>query len=134
MDEPRKHRLGWLLAGLLIAGCGKQDTDKLARVGRTAAAKAEALTGGSNNRLLHGWQAIRADLDEMALDARVSARLRWDKTLEGASIHVTADNGLVELRGTVRDMAQRTRAADLARSTVGAVEVKDELEIPARAP
>src|SRR5438309_1076551 len=71
---------GWLLVGALLAGggCSNEDAEHLVHVGKVAAAKVEALTGG-NDKLLGGWQAVRGDLNELGLDARVDSRLRWDK-------------------------------------------------------
>src|SRR5919202_1513739 len=108
----------WLLFGwaLLSGGCNNQDTERLARMGRKAAARVEVLTAGVNHKLATGWQAVRADLDEMALDARVSARLRWDKNLANTPIQIQAREGQVELRGTVHDLEQRRRAVELAES------------------
>jgi osmotically-inducible protein OsmY len=70
----------------------------------------------------------------MALDARVSARLRWDKTLSSEQIHVQATGGIIELKGRVRDLNQRRRAVELAESTVGTEQVLDLLEIPTQEP
>jgi osmotically-inducible protein OsmY len=110
-------------------GCDNQDTERLAKVGRTLAAKTEALSGGANGTLSTGWQAVRADLDEMALDARISARLRWDKNLANTQIRIHTHGGEVELLGTVADQSQRQRAVDLAGSTTGADKVTDKLEV-----
>ena len=68
------------------------------------------------------------------LDARVSARLRWDKALAGSKIQVQAKDGVVELKGPVIDLAQRRRAVELAESTAGADKVTDLLEVPSREP
>ena len=133
MENLAKGRLGGLLLGLLAtlvgAGCTKQDPEKLARVGQRVSEKAEALTGGSHGRLASGWQALRADMDKMALDARISARLRWDKSLEGAKIQVFYHDGQIELKGQVRTFDQRQRAMQLANSTVGAENIVDSLEV-----
>jgi osmotically-inducible protein OsmY len=118
------------LAGL--GGCQKTDTDILARVGRGLARKAEAAT--ANSRLLSGWQAVRANLDEVAVDARVAARLSWDQTLTGQPIQVLASGSRVELHGTVSGTAERRRAVELAESTVGVAEVADALEVAAPEP
>jgi osmotically-inducible protein OsmY len=121
---------GWLLAWALLtgSGCSNEDADHLVRVGKVTAAKVEALTGG-NDKLLGGWQAVRSDLNEVGLDARVGIRLRWDKSLADVRIEVHAKDGQVELKGVVNDLAQRRRAVDLAESTAGAEKVNDLLEI-----
>jgi osmotically-inducible protein OsmY len=120
----------WVWLGLVggALGCSGQDADRLARVGRTAAAKAEDLTGGARNRLTGGWQALRGSWAEATPDSRVAARLHWDKSLAGAAIQVSSPgNGQVRLQGTVADLSQRRRAVELAQATLGVEEVLDEL-------
>jgi osmotically-inducible protein OsmY len=131
-----KGRTGWLVLVLLLTlcGCNRNDADRLARVSRKAAAKVEGMTGAAPDRLAEGWTALRAGLDEVALDARVSARLRWDKGLAGAHIEVRASGGVVELLGTVVDDSQRGRAIDVAQATVGVERVTNNLEISADQP
>jgi osmotically-inducible protein OsmY len=126
----------YVVAALTIATCGceSQDTDRLGRAARRIASKFDSLTSGADDKLTAGWQAFRVDLNEMSLDARVSARLRWDKALAGSKIQVQAKDGVVELKGPVADLAQRRRAVELAESTAGADKVTDLLEIPTREP
>ena len=122
------------LVGLALAagGCSDQDTDHLARVAKCAASKSEGLTRGADGQLL-SWSTISGNLDELPLDTRVAARLRWDKNLEGTPIDVKLRDDVIELKGTVRDLEQRRRAVDLAQSTmgVGADKVADRLEVAA---
>jgi hypothetical protein len=128
-----KTRMGrWLLLGLTIlgTGCNRQDTERLARVGRRLVAKTEALAGDLRENLSGGcWQGFCAAWEQAGVDARVAARLRWDKDLAGASVSVQASGGAVELKGTVRDLTQRRRAVDLAERTVGVEKVTDALRI-----
>ena len=58
---------------------------------------------------------------------RVTARLRWDKELDGSAIEVIHVGTGVELRGTVRNADQRRRAVMLAESTTAVEGVKDSL-------
>jgi osmotically-inducible protein OsmY len=130
-----QRRILLLAASILLAcGCENQDTDRLGRAARRVASKFDSLTSGADDKLSAGLQAFRADLGEMSLDARVSARLRWDKALAGAKIQVEAKNGVVELKGSVGDLEQRRRAVELAESTSGAEKVTDSLQIPTREP
>jgi len=115
-------------------GCNSEDADRMARVGHKVLEKAEALAPEADGRLSRGWQAMRSGLDGMPLDARVTARLRWDKTLAEAEIQVSMDGGVVELKGSVRDAAQRQRAVELAESTAGVEKVTDSLETPTQQP
>lgn len=129
MSELWRTHAAWLLAGALATcwGCSNEDTEHLIQVGKVTAAKVEALAG--NEKLLSGWQSVRGDLSEPGLDARVAARLRWDKALGDARIDVQVRDGRVELRGVVGDPAQRRRAVELAEATAGAATVIDFLEM-----
>lgn len=126
----RRHAGLVCVGGLLASGCNSEDTEHLAKVGRVTAAKLEAATGG-NEKLASSWQALKGDLNQLGLDARVANRIRWDKSLAEFKILVSAKNGEVELKGTVRDLSQRRRAVELAESTMGVDKVTDLLEIQA---
>src|SRR5262245_35794704 len=132
------RRLGWcwLLAGLaaLGPGCNRQDADRLARVGRKVVERAEEASGGVTTSLTTGWQGVRANMDAGGLDARVSSRLRWDKSLADFPIEVSARGGIVELKGTVQNLTQRRRAVELATSTVGTEQVIDLIVVPEPSP
>jgi osmotically-inducible protein OsmY len=130
MGKRQLRRLAWLLGAVaLVAGCENEDTERLGRAGRCIATRFEALTGAANGKLLTGWQAISTDLDQMSLETRVTARLRWDKELDGAAIEAHATDGVIELTGKVRDLPQRRRAVQLAESTRGTDKVTDSLEV-----
>jgi osmotically-inducible protein OsmY len=113
----------------LLAGCDSQDTDRLVRVGRVTMDKVQSMAG-DHSKLFTGLQAVRGDLQDLGLDARVAARLRWDRALADAQIEVHARDGKVELKGKVNSLEQRRRAVELAESTVGADKVVDSLEAP----
>jgi hypothetical protein len=121
---------GWLLLGLsvLAAGCSRQDTERLARVGKRIAGELEALTADCRAGLGNSWHG-----GGPGLCGRVAARLRWDKGLAGLPIEVHATGGTtVELKGTVRDLTQRRRAVELAESTAGVEKVSDQLQVSER--
>jgi hypothetical protein len=121
----------WFLLGLiaLTAGCSRQDTERLARIGKRLAAHAEALTADCRASLDSNWNGVGEDV---GLGARVWARLRWDRDLEGLPIQVHAARNTIELKGTVRDLAQRRRAVELAESTTGVEKVNDQLHVAER--
>jgi osmotically-inducible protein OsmY len=113
---------------LLLPGCEGQDADRLARIGRKVVDRLQVQTGAAPGRLPDSLQSIRGGLGEFAVDAKVAARLRWDKDLEGTSIQVGAvGNGVVKLTGTVPNFEARRHAVHLARTTVGVNNVVDEL-------
>jgi osmotically-inducible protein OsmY len=128
-----KRMHGWcrLLGGLVLVagGCGRGDAERLARVGRKVAEKAEVVSENTNDRLHTGWHSFRGNLDAAGLDARVATRLRWDKGLADMPIQVEVQGGMVTLRGPVADLDQRRRAVAIAESTVGVEQVLDALEM-----
>lgn len=127
-----RGKRGKLLAVVLLGacGCGGEDADHLANATRLAAAKIDRLTDGAHGKLAHSVDAVRASWNDVALDARVAARLRWDKDLAGTSIQVRTLGNKVELTGAVTTLDQRQRAIHLARATVGVEDVIDGLTIP----
>lgn len=118
------------LALAIAAGCDTQDTERLARVGRLTLDKVQTLAEDNAKAFSDLQPARQAGKDEQTLDARVAARLHWEKSLADAKIEVSVKDGKVELRGKVGDPAQRRRAVELAESTVGADIVVDLLEAP----
>jgi hypothetical protein len=132
MSKLRTFASGRLLVILVLlgSGCNRQDTERLAKVGKRIMARADELTGEVRAALGSGLQGVRAGGEEIGLAARVSARLRWDQTLADVKIDVQAAGTVVELKGTVRDLTQRRRAVELAESTVGVEKVTDLLQTP----
>jgi osmotically-inducible protein OsmY len=131
MGTVRGRRWLGLLVGcaVLTGGCTRQDTERLARIGRKAVEHTEALTGDLRERLGSGWQAADA-----GVAGRVAARLHWDRSLADANITVQLKEDAIELRGNVADLPQRRRAVDLAETTVGVRKVIDLLEMPGARP
>jgi osmotically-inducible protein OsmY len=119
----------WLAClGLLAVGCDGQDADRLAKIGRKAVDKLQVQAGADPGRTPDSLQSIRGGIGEFALDAKVAARLRWDKPLEGTAIQVASlGGGTVKLTGTVPNFEARQRAVQLASSTSGVSKVIDEL-------
>jgi hypothetical protein len=127
----RSAHLGWscCLAALALqaSGCG-QDADRLARIGRQTTVKLDNLAGGAHGKVAHGWEAIRGSWSEATLDSRVATRLHWDKHLAEVEIQVDSPSpGVVRLQGALPDVSQRTRAMEIARSTLGVEKVVDNL-------
>jgi BON domain len=129
MGNRRRRLVGWLLGGVVLCccGCKEQDVDRLSRLGGKLNQKMSSLLAG-NGPLTRGLSGVRLHWGAVAVDARVAARLNWDKSLEGLPIQVEADGAEVKLRGKVPDPAKRRRAVDLATSTIGVEKVADEME------
>jgi osmotically-inducible protein OsmY len=119
-----------VVVALLAAGCGREDADRLARVGHKTAEKFEEVTAGARAKLVNGWNAVRGSLSEATTDGRVALRLGWDKSLGGADVRVSSPSpGVVRLQGAVADVEQRRRAVNLAETTQGVEKVVDELTV-----
>ena len=146
-----------LLLAILVAGCARDDTDRLARIGRKTMARCDAMTASLRGKVSEGVDAVRTSLPERSpapaadpaptparpapppatppasvnttpLDARVLWRIRWDKSLAGADIQVDSPmGGVVHLRGVVNDLTRQRRALELAESTEGVDRVINEL-------
>jgi osmotically-inducible protein OsmY len=128
MAKPHPGRLvGMGLALVVLGGCTSKDAEHLARIGQKTASRANGLTNGQR---MGSWQMVRSGVEEMTVDARVTARLRWDKDLHDAPIQVRASGGVVELSGTVQSLIQRRRAVELAERTAGVERVIDAIESP----
>jgi osmotically-inducible protein OsmY len=127
----RRHWLKALTLAVALTplGCGQQDVDKLARVGRKSAEEFQHATGNTSSQIGQGWQAVRANLDELDLAGRVAARLHWDKDLADAHVEVVATGTAVELKGTITAEDQRARAVLLAQGTVGVQTVTESLRV-----
>jgi osmotically-inducible protein OsmY len=121
MHKPPYYLLG--LLALLPAGCNRQDTEALTRIGKKVQARAEVVTGDMKINAASSWQAV----GDYGIDGRVAARLRWDRELAGAAIQVVHVSDGVELRGTVHDYEQHRRAVMIAETTTGVEGVKDSL-------
>jgi hypothetical protein len=131
MGKWRGRTIGWLICAAVLGSCGckGQDVERLSKLGSRLAQKAGSLIGSNgNNPLPRGLQGMRLHWGQVAVDARVAARLNWDKSLEDVPIQVEANGTEVKLRGKVPDPAKRRRAVDLASSTAGVEKVTDELE------
>src|SRR5579862_1380190 len=60
---------------------------------------------------------------------RVSDELFWDPKVDNAEIAVSADAGVVTLRGTVGSFRQKREAKKAAERVYGVTSVKDELTV-----
>lgn len=103
------------------------DGDKLAAASRLAVAKVRNAMPPSVS-VSAPVDALRKELPTRA-DEVVRARLAADKRFERVQFTVTAEGGVVTLRGVVPNADVKRLAAGVARNTVGVDEVVDELVI-----
>jgi osmotically-inducible protein OsmY len=65
--------------------------------------------------------------DELTI--HVSDQLRWDPKVDSTAIAVSADDGVVTLRGTVGSFRKKREAKEDARRVFGVKDVKNELQV-----
>jgi hypothetical protein len=90
-----------------------------ARARQAGAAIGEKVATGAN-------QAEHA-LANGALTAKIKSKMALDDSVKALDINVDTADGVVTLTGTVHSEAERTRALQLARETVGVTSVTDRL-------
>lgn len=74
-----------------------------------------------------GQATVGGYIDDATITARVKAKLLEDKTTGGMSINVDTLNGTVALAGFAKSQAEKDRATELARTTNGVKEVRNNL-------
>lgn len=101
-----------------VGTSGRVDVDKARETGAEIGEKTAAAA-----------DRARAVLDDAALTTKIKSKMALDDTVQARRIDVTTDHGIVTLRGTVESQAERQRAVQLARETVGVKSVTDHLQI-----
>ena len=82
------------------------------------------------SKLRETWAEIQRGTQRMTVEARVYARLYWDKSLVNATLAIEGrDDGVVVLKGSVPSVAAQQRAVELAQSTVGVNKAIDQLAV-----
>jgi hyperosmotically inducible periplasmic protein len=72
--------------------------------------------------------AVAADLDS-AIESNFKASIKAHKNLDDQSIHPSAKNGTLVLKGTVKTSQQKQEAEDLARQVPNVQQVVNEIEV-----
>ena len=82
--------------------------------------------------LIHGCgRAVTQHTDDATITTRVKTALLNDPTVNGSTIEISTDSGVVTLSGQVRTARERERAVAIARSTAGVADVRSTLQIVA---
>lgn len=105
------------------------DGDKLRAVSHLTASKVRNAMPPAVN-VAAPVDALRKEWPTRPDDA-VRARLAADKRFVGVEFKVSAEGGVVTLRGVVPDARVKRLAAGVAENTVGVEKVIDELAVPA---
>jgi osmotically-inducible protein OsmY len=119
------------VACLVLAGCTQQDTDCLGRIGRKLADRSQSAVGSIHKQVEGDLKALPRvpGGKDASLKEKVETRIRWDALLSDAKIDVSVTGTEVDLKGTVKNDAQRRRAADIAETTAGVQAVNDGLKV-----
>lgn len=113
---------------VLVSGCGKQDKEILANIGRKITSKFESASSPTRKKLEMGIQAMRGEILESSIQDSVLFRIRTDKNLKDQKIEVSSkEEGVILLKGTVPDEQSKLRAIEVAESTRGVNKVESEL-------
>ena len=81
-------------------------------------------------KLKKAWEDAKQSVDELGIQGRVYARLRWDKALASQTIDIQVQKkDLVTLSGVVPDEAAMDKAVQLTQDTIGVREVVNQLQI-----
>lgn len=96
-------------------------------IAAAAAAAAPVPAGSAASPSAPAPAAAPALSGDEALSGRVQSQFSSDAQIKGASIEVTAKNGVVLLQGTVSSAAAKQRALALARGTDGVTQVVDRI-------
>ena len=142
----QKYGRTLLLALLCLApaGCEKEDPEHLANLARKVASRAEPVVNTLDTQWIQRFRVAQeappapppaaVPVAEPDAVARVTSRLRYEKTLTGTSIQVVAIESGLELKGKVQRAAQKKRAVELAESTTGVDRVTESLEVDDQSP
>src|SRR5437879_355369 len=112
-----RQQISAILAALFTAGCINSSalTRGAKRIGGKVTPAARAFADGTRRVVRFAGQAA----DDATLAARVKAALTMRKGLEGSTVQVLAEEGVIRLTGGVRNAGQKRLAAEVARDTVG---------------
>jgi osmotically-inducible protein OsmY len=117
--------LGLVLPVSALSDNGASSSEQINAAGQSMK-QAGSDTGAAAEDIYHGTvTAVR----DTAITAKVKSALRGDSATEHSDIDVTTAVGIVTLRGKVPSTDVAMRAEELAQSTEGVKEVKNELKV-----
>jgi len=112
---------------LPLVGCKESDGENLRQIARKAGEKLDRAARPVGDAA----SPLRGSLGEHSAAARADSRIRHDRYLAGHRFTVRGEGPIVTVTATVPDASMKTRALDLARSTVGVEDVIDEVKVAA---
>jgi hypothetical protein len=94
--------------------------------------RARAAGAEIGEKVAVGTEKAAETIDEARVTAKVKSKIALDDTLDGSRVHVSTDDNVVTLTGTVINEVQHTRALALTRETEGVAMVVDHLSVGSR--
>jgi osmotically-inducible protein OsmY len=108
----------------------KTTTEVLKEKASSAVSSVKKGVGSATDAIKNKYNAAKDHVKAMEIEARVYARLHWDKALAGHKVELSAPRaGSIVLTGTVADAKAKSKAVELTSDTVGVTEVVDHLTI-----
>ena len=113
----------------------KTITEKIKAKAGSAVESIKKGAASAEGAISNQFHKAKGAVTNMEIEARVYARIHWDKTLAGSKIELGAPKvGVISLTGTVGSDKAKAKAIELAGDTVGVTEVVDNLKVEAAAP
>jgi len=107
-------------------GAAEQAGGALDNVGRKIKGGVSSAAEGVRD----GFARTRDNVHNMGIESRIYGRLHWDKALTDALIQLEVQSGGVAvLKGSVANLAAKSKAESLAADTVGVTKVVNQLAI-----
>lgn len=132
MTSQTRARVFFTTAALTAALAGgfaaraQQQSGIAGRVGGALDKGGRAIKNGVQG----AFARTQTTVNTMQVLDRVYSRLHWEKALTTSVLEVEVQpGGVTLLRGAVPDAAAKTKAVDLARNTVGVIQVVDQLSV-----
>jgi len=112
-----------LMIALALTGCGRETTAVLAtEEGPETQAPAVSEVGQAVEPA-DSELPVEIDIEDAALTAKVKTRLMADSRVGALDIDVGGQNGIVTLKGNVKDEQEKAAAEEVARATEGVTDV-----------
>lgn len=108
-----------------LAGCNRQDTECLSRIGRKVAVHVKNSVGDVGGKV----DFPRTGKRDLTLQEKVQDRLRYENTLTDVAFEVTVKDKEVDIKGTVNQAVQRQRAIELAETLAGVEKVTNSIQV-----
>jgi osmotically-inducible protein OsmY len=108
----------------------KTTTEKIKDTAGSAVNSVKKGVGTASEAIKNKYNAAKDHVKAMEIEARVYARLHWDKALVGHKVDLSAPKaGTIVLTGSVVDAKAKAKAIELTTDTVGVTDVVDNLII-----